>query len=152
MIALIQRVLEASVSVNSEITGAINEGFLVLLGIKHNDNETEAKYLASKTANLRIFNDAEGKMNLSLLDTGYAALVISQFTLHADTRHGNRPSFTGAAEPARAEELYGIFIDELKYLLGFDKVAQGKFGAMMNIKLINNGPVTITLKSRNEYS
>ncbi|HJY64513.1 MAG TPA: D-aminoacyl-tRNA deacylase [Ignavibacteria bacterium] len=151
MLALVQRVLEASVSVDSEIFGAVNDGFLVFLGIKQDDNEAEAKYLAAKTANLRVFNDAEGKMNVSLLDTGYSALVVSQFTLHADTRHGNRPSFTDAAEPKHAEELYKIFIDEMKYLIGFDKVSEGKFGAMMKIKLINDGPVTVTLKSKNEY-
>jgi D-aminoacyl-tRNA deacylase len=151
MIALIQRVLEASVAVDSEITGAIEQGFLVLLGVKQDDNEDEAVYLAAKAANLRVFNDEEGKMNLSLLDTGYSALVVSQFTLHADTKHGNRPSFTGAAEPDKANRLYRVFIDEMKNLLGYHRVSEGKFGAMMKIKLINDGPVTITLKSRNEY-
>jgi len=151
MLALIQRVLNASVSVDSELIGCINEGFLVFLGIKHDDNDNEARYLAAKTANLRVFNDSEGKMNLSLLDTGYGALVIPQFTLHADTKHGNRPSFTDAAEPKYAEELYRTFVDEMKQLLGFDKVAEGKFGAMMKVKLLNDGPVTITLKSKNEY-
>jgi D-aminoacyl-tRNA deacylase len=151
MIALIQRVLEASVAVDSEITGAIEQGFLVLLGVKQDDNDDEAEYLAAKTANLRVFNDEIGKMNLSLLDTGYSALVVSQFTLHADTSHGNRPSFTSAAEPEKANLLYRVFIDELKNLLGHHRVSEGKFGAMMEIKLINDGPVTITLKSRNEY-
>jgi D-tyrosyl-tRNA(Tyr) deacylase len=151
MIALIQRVLEASVAVDSEVVGAIEKGFLVLLGVRKEDNENEAKYLAAKTANLRAFNDEEGKMNLSLLDTAYSAIVVSQFTLHADTRHGNRPSFTEAAEPSHAEQMYRTFIDEMKYLLGFSRVAEGKFGAMMKVKLINDGPVTITLKSKNEY-
>jgi D-tyrosyl-tRNA(Tyr) deacylase len=151
MIALIQRVLEASVAVDSEITGAIEQGFLILLGVKQDDNEDEARYLAAKTANLRVFNDENGKMNLSLLDTGGSALVISQFTLHADTRHGNRPSFTDAAEPDKANELYRVFIDEMKSLLGHYRVNEGKFGAMMKIKLVNDGPVTITLKSKNEY-
>ena len=151
MIALIQRVLEASVAVDSEVVGAIENGFLVLLGVKNSDNENEAKYLAAKTANLRVFNDENGKMNLSLLDTGYSTLVVSQFTLHADTRHGNRPSFTESAEPDQAEQLYRTFIDEMKYLVGFNRVAEGKFGAMMKIRLINDGPVTITLKSKNEY-
>lgn len=151
MIALIQRVLEASVAVDSEITGAIEQGFLILLGIKQDDNEDEARYLAAKAANLRVFSDEDGKMNLSLLDTGYGALVVSQFTLHADTRHGNRPGFTVAAEPEKANGLYRIFIDEMKYLLGHHRVNEGKFGAMMKIKLINDGPVTITLKSKNEY-
>ncbi len=143
--------IEASVWADSEITGAIESGFLILLGVKKEDNEDEARYLAAKAANLRVFNDENGKMNLSLLDTGGSALVVSQFTLHAETKHGNRPSFTGAAEPKQAEELYRVFIDELKYLLGFHRVAEGKFGAMMKIKLINDGPVTITVKSKNEY-
>jgi D-tyrosyl-tRNA(Tyr) deacylase len=151
MLALIQRVLEASVSVDSGIVSAVDRGLLVFLGVKQEDNENEARYLAAKCANLRIFNDENGKMNISLLDTGFSALVVSQFTLHADTRHGNRPSFTGSAEPALAEELYKIFIEEMKYLVGFNRVAEGKFGAMMKIKLINDGPVTITLKSKNEY-
>ena len=150
MLAVIQRVLEASVSVESELMGIINEGFLVFLGVKHDDNENEARYLAAKTANLRVFNDSEGKMNLSLLDTGFCALVISQFTLHADTKHGNRPGFTDSAGPQHAEELYSVFIEEMKQLLGHDKVAEGKFGAMMKVKLLNDGPVTITLKSKNE--
>lgn len=151
MLALIQRVAEASVAVDSEIVGSIEHGFLVLLGVKQSDNEEEARYLASKTANLRVFNDENGKMNLSLLDTGGSALVVSQFTLHADSRHGNRPSFTESANPEQAEQLYRIFIDEMKYLLGFNRVAEGKFGAMMKIRLMNDGPVTITLKSKNEY-
>lgn len=151
MLALVQRVLEASVSVDSEIAGKIELGFLVLLGIKHEDNDDEARYLAAKTANLRVFNDDSGKMNLSLLDTGGSALVVSQFTLHADSRHGNRPSFTQSADPANAEHLYKTFIDEMKYILGFHRVSEGRFGAMMKIKLINDGPVTILLKSKNEY-
>ena len=151
MIALIQRVLEASAAVDSEVVGAIDKGILILLGVRKDDNEEEAKYLAAKAANLRIFNDENGKMNVSLLDTDGNALVVSQFTLHADTRHGNRPSFIDAAESEQAEHLYRIFIDELKYTIGFHRVAEGKFGAMMKIKLINDGPVTITLKSKNEY-
>jgi len=151
MIALIQRVLEASVAVESELLGKIEHGFLIFLGVKQDDNEDEARYLAAKTANLRVFNDSDNKMNLSLLDTGFGALVISQFTLHADTKHGNRPSFTEAAEPKKAEELYGVFIKELKSLIGSSNVEEGKFGAMMKIKLINDGPVTISLKSKNEY-
>lgn len=150
MIALIQRVSECSVTVGSELTGKINAGILVLLGVKHEDNENEAAYLAAKAANLRIFHDENEKMNLSLLDTGLEAMVVSQFTLHADTRHGNRPSFTDSAEPVKAEELYEYFIKELKMLIGFDKVQTGKFGAMMKVKLVNDGPVTITLKSKNE--
>jgi D-tyrosyl-tRNA(Tyr) deacylase len=151
MIALIQRVLEASVAVDSQIINRINAGLLVLLGIKSEDSETEAKYLAAKTLNLRIFNDENGKMNLSVLDTGGEVLVISQFTLYADTKHGNRPSFTGACEAEKAEQLYNCYIDECKNLISYNRVFGGQFGAMMKIKLINDGPVTIILKSKNEY-
>jgi D-tyrosyl-tRNA(Tyr) deacylase len=151
MIALIQRVLEASVAVDSRLVDKIDNGILVLLSIRNNDTESDAKYIASKTLNLRIFNDENSKMNLSLLDTEYEILAISQFTLHADTRHGNRPSFTDACEPKRAELLYKTYIDECRNLLGPEKVREGIFGAMMKIKLINDGPVTILLRSKNDY-
>jgi D-tyrosyl-tRNA(Tyr) deacylase len=129
----------------------INRGLLVLLGVRSEDSENDAKYLAAKTVNLRIFSDENDKMNLSLLDTGFEILVVSQFTLHADTRHGNRPSFTDAAEPEKANELYNSYIAELKNLIGHDKVRVGKFGAMMKVKLVNDGPVTIILRSKNDY-
>lgn len=151
MIALTQRVLEASVAIDSEFVNKIGNGFLVLLGIRNNDTENDARYLASKTVNLRVFSDENEKMNLSLLDTGYEMLVVSQFTLHADTRHGNRPSFTDACEPERAEQLYKIYLDECKNFIGHNKVREGKFGAMMKVKLINDGPVTIILRSKNDY-
>ncbi len=150
MIALIQRVIQSSVTVKAELIDKIDGGLLVLLGVRQDDNENEAKYLAAKTANLRIFQDENEKMNLSLLDNGLEALVISQFTLHADTRYGNRPSFTDAAEPVKANELYELYIEELKNLIGHDKVRKGIFGAMMKINLVNDGPVTIILKSKNE--
>lgn len=151
MIALIQRVLDAEVTVDSELINRIGGGLLVLLGLRNEDTESEAKYLAAKTVNLRIFNDENSKMNLSLLDTGGEILVISQFTLHADTRHGNRPSFTGACEAEKAEHLYDHYMNECKNLLTTGRVSGGKFGAMMKIKLVNDGPVTIILKSKNEY-
>jgi D-tyrosyl-tRNA(Tyr) deacylase len=151
MIALVQRVLESSVTVDSQLVDLIGHGLLVLLGVRNDDSENDAKYLAAKTVNLRIFSDDAGKMNLSLLDTGFEILVVSQFTLHADTRHGNRPSFTDAAEPVKAEELYEAYINELKNLIGHDKVRSGRFGAMMKVKLINHGPVTIILRSKNDY-
>ncbi len=151
MIALTQRVLESSVTVDSQLVDMISRGLLVFLGVRADDNENDSKYLAAKTVNLRIFSDENDKMNLSLLDTGYEILVISQFTLHADTRHGNRPSFTDAAEPEKANELYLAYIQELKDLLGHDRVREGKFGAMMKIKLINDGPVTIIQRSKNDY-
>jgi D-tyrosyl-tRNA(Tyr) deacylase len=151
MLALTQRVLEASVSVDSQMIDHISGGILVLLGIRNDDTENDAKYLAAKTVNLRIFPDENDKMNRSLIDTELELLVVSQFTLHADTRHGNRPSFTDACEPERAEYLYGIFIEECKNLIGFNKVREGRFGAMMKVKLVNDGPVTIILRSKNDY-
>lgn len=151
MLALIQRVSEASVAIGSEITGEIRNGLLVFIGVKNEDDENEARYLAAKTINLRIFNDENGKMNLSLLDVNGELLAVSQFTLHADTKHGNRPSFTDAAPQPKAEELYKYFADECRSLIGHHRVAEGRFGAMMNVKLINSGPVTIMLKSKNEY-
>lgn len=151
MIALIQRVLESSVAVDSEVIDEIEGGLLVLLGVRNDDTEQDAEYLAAKTVNLRIFGDESGKMNLSLLDTGMQILVIPQFTLHADTRHGNRPSFTDACTPDRAEHLYNHYLQECRNLLGHYKVHEGKFGAMMKIKLVNDGPVTIILRSKNDY-
>jgi D-tyrosyl-tRNA(Tyr) deacylase len=151
MIALVQRVLESKVSVDSQLIDMIGGGLLVLLGVREEDIENDAAYLAAKTVNLRIFPDEHDKMNLSLLDTKQEMLVVSQFTLHAETRHGNRPSFTEAAEPKLAEHLYQCYIQECKNLIGHDKVKQGKFGAMMKVKLINDGPVTIILRSKNDY-
>jgi len=109
-------------------------------------------YLASRVARLRIFNDREGKMNLSLLDTGGAVLVVSQFTLHADTRKGNRPSYGHAAEPGLALQLYDRFVEELRAQLGSDRVETGEFAAMMEVELVNDGPVTVTVKSKSEYT
>ena len=151
MIALIQRVLESSVAIDSRVIDEIAGGILVLLGVRNDDTEQDAAYLASKTVNLRIFSDSNDKMNLSLLDNGLDILVISQFTLHADTRHGNRPSFTDACEPERAEHLYKYYIEECRNLLGHHRVHEGTFGAMMKIKLVNDGPVTIILRSKNDY-
>jgi len=151
MIALIQRVLGSSVTVNAELIDSIRGGLLVLLGVRAEDVESDSKYLAAKTVNLRVFPDENDKMNLSVLDTDYDILVISQFTLHADTRHGNRPSFTEAAEPEKARELYMHYINELKELIGHTRVHEGKFGAMMKVKLLNDGPVTIILRSKNDY-
>ncbi len=151
MIALVQRVIEASVFENSNLINQIEEGLLILLGIRNDDSEDDAKYLASKTINLRIFGDEKEKMNLSLLDIGKEILIVSQFTLHADTKHGNRPSFINSSEPVKAEKLYDYFINECKNFIGFSKVKSGIFGAMMNVRLVNNGPVTIILRSKNEY-
>jgi D-tyrosyl-tRNA(Tyr) deacylase len=142
MRAVVQRVSSASVSVAGEVVGAIEAGLLVLLGVADGDGEDEAVRLAAKLAKLRIF-EREGKFDLSLLDTGVAALVVSQFTLLADTGKGNRPSFTDAARPEVAEPLYERFCAELR-ALGI-RVEQGRFGAHMEVALVNDGPVTIVL-------
>ncbi|MGQ9679018.1 MAG: D-aminoacyl-tRNA deacylase [bacterium] len=143
MRALIQRVSRAKVFVDGTTTGAIGAGLLVFLGIGKNDNEVICRQLASRVARLRIWDDEKGKMNLSLLDIGGAALVVSQFTLYADTQHGLRPSFSAACEPTRARELYERFITELRYI-GVP-VETGQFGARMDVELVNSGPVTIVL-------
>lgn len=149
---LIQRVSRARVTVDDRLTGSIDNGVLVFLGVTHGDTEEDARYLAGRLARLRIFNDEDGKMNLSVNDIGGSALVVSQFTLHADTRKGNRPSYGHAAEPAPAERLYEMFVAELSALLGAERVATGEFGAMMQVELINDGPVTVTVKSKSEYA
>lgn len=146
MKALIQRVCSASVSVGDECVAEINTGVLVLLGISQTDTFEEAAWLALKVANLRIFSDAEGKMNLSLSDTGGEALVVSQFTLYGDARKGNRPSYIQAARPEQAEPLYECFVAELQKHLS-TAVQTGVFGADMQVSLINNGPVTIIIES-----
>ena len=145
MRAVVQRVSQASVTVGDEVVGAIGQGLLILLGIGVGDSEAEARLLAEKTANLRIFADEEGRFNRSLLDVGGEALVVSQFTLYADTRRGRRPSFSDAAPPEIAAPLVDIFADELRRL-GV-AVSTGRFGAMMQVALVNDGPVTILLDS-----
>lgn len=144
MRALIQRVAKAKVTVNGTTVGEIGAGLLIFLGVGKQDNETHCRQLASRVARLRIWDDDAGKLNRSLLETGGAALVVSQFTLYADTRHGLRPSFSDAAEPARARELYEQFVTELRYL-GVP-VQTGIFGARMEVELVNSGPVTIILE------
>lgn len=141
---LIQRVSEASVTVENKVVGKIREGFLVFLGITHNDSETEAQFLADKVANLRVFEDSEGKMNLSLKDVKGAALIISQFTLYGDAIKGRRPSFTDAAKPAKAIPLYEYFISEVRK--NGVKTEAGIFGAKMEVSLVNSGPVTILIE------
>ena len=144
MKAVIQRVTNASVSVDGAVKGSINCGLLVYLGIAHDDTEADANWLAEKIAFLRIFNDADGKMNLSLKDLkDYGVLVISQFTLLADARKGRRPSWNGAAEPLKAKQLYEYFIDVVKKhgLI----CENGEFQAFMQVTYTNDGPVTIVL-------
>jgi D-aminoacyl-tRNA deacylase len=143
MRAVVQRVSRASVLVGAQAETEIGRGLLVLLGIAEGDRGEDAERLAGKVARLRIFEDDEGKLARSVLDAGGAALVVSQFTLIADTRKGNRPSFSRAAEPEQAEPLYGRFCDELR-ALGVP-VATGVFGASMEVELVNDGPVTIVL-------
>jgi len=144
MKAVIQRVTRASVTVDNEVTGSIHEGFLVLLGVAQGDTKAEAELLAGKIARLRVFRDEAGKMNLSLLDTGGSALVISQFTLCADIKKGNRPAFTPAAPPEEANALYEYFCGCLRGE-GVQNVQTGVFGAEMHVALLNHGPVTILM-------
>ncbi len=142
MKAIIQRVKNASVSVDGKIVGDCGEGYMILLGAAEGDTKAEAELLARKTANLRVFCDENDKMNLSILDIGGEILAISQFTLLADVKKGNRPSFINAMEPNMANELYECFCDEL-IKNGVKKVAKGIFGADMKVSLVNDGPVTI---------
>ena len=147
MRALLQRVSEASVSIDGRIHSTISGGLLVFLGVGGNDTSADARYLAERVAFLRIFNDENQKMNRSVRDTGGSSLVVSQFTLYADTRKGHRPSFTDAASPEIAERLYNEFIVILSEYIGADHVRSGLFRAMMDIALVNDGPVTILLES-----
>jgi len=146
MRAVVQRVTRAKVTVEDEITGEIKHGLAVLLGVSRDDTEAEAKYLATKILALRIFDDANGKMNLSVRDVGGGVLVVSQFTLYGDVRRGLRPSWIEAAEPEKAEPLYEFFLKLIRDDLG--AVAHGRFKAMMQVELINDGPVTILLDSK----
>ena len=145
MRAVIQRVSCAKVSVENEIVGEIGAGILILLGVADGDSEADANYLLEKTVNLRIFEDADDKMNLSLVDIKGDLLVVSQFTLFGDVRKGRRPSFIKAAAPVKANRLYEFFVSEARKQIA--KVETGKFQAMMDVELINDGPVTILLDS-----
>lgn len=147
MRALLQRVSNASVTIDGTVVSQIGEGFLILLGIGAGDDGTDIAWLCGKIARMRIFPDEEGKMNRSLADTGGAALVVSQFTLHASTNKGNRPSFLAAAPPELAEPLYETFCEALSAEIR-KPVARGRFGADMQVSLTNDGPVTIWLDSR----
>ena len=149
MRACIQRVREASVTVDSEIVGSIGRGLLVLLGVGHDDEDRDARHLADRIRGLRIFEDDEGKMNRSLEDIGGALLVVSQFTLFGDCRKGRRPSFTQAAPPELAERLYETFVASVG-MRGID-VATGVFRAQMDVALINDGPVTLLMDSRKAF-
>lgn len=148
MKAVIQRVKNASVAVDNNIVGEINEGYLILLGAGDNDSEKDCEKLADKISKLRIFSDENDKINLSLNDVNGDVLVISQFTLYADCRKGNRPSFINAGNPQKAEELYELFIEILSKKIN-GKVEHGVFGADMKVSLLNNGPFTILLECEN---
>ncbi|MBL7013977.1 MAG: D-tyrosyl-tRNA(Tyr) deacylase [Candidatus Marinimicrobia bacterium] len=145
MIAVIQRCSHGNVTVNKSIVGEIGQGLVILLGVAENDQEQDGDYLVNKIMHLRIFSDNNDKMNLSLLDIGGSALVISQFTLCGDTRKGRRPSFTHAASPEKGKILYEYFMTKLSQ--GGIPVQSGKFGAMMDVSLMNDGPVTFVLDS-----
>jgi D-tyrosyl-tRNA(Tyr) deacylase len=148
MIAVIQRVSEASVKIDGKVKGKIGLGFLVLLGIDQDDDEEDLEWLSKKVAGMRIMSDQEGKMNLSLSDVQGDVLLISQFTLHASTKKGNRPSFINAAKPDKAIPLYKLFIQALEKEL-LKPIQTGEFGADMKVSLTNDGPVTIVIDSKN---
>ncbi len=146
MRVLLQRVSAGSVKVEGEVAGEIAGGFVALVGVTHSDTEAEAEKLANKTANLRVFSDSDGKMNLSLLDVAGGILVVSQFTLYADARKGRRPSYIQAAQPDTAEPLVRRFAECLERA-GVQRVEHGVFGAQMQVAIQNDGPVTIMLDS-----
>ena len=146
MRVIVQRALNATVTIDGSVAGQIDKGFLLLVGVTHSDTEKEAQLLAKKVANLRVMEDAEGKMNLSLAQTEGAILSISQFTLYSDCRKGNRPAFIDAARPEQAEPLYNYFNTLLRDEYGLH-VETGVFGADMKVSFINDGPVTIILDS-----
>lgn len=149
MKAVVQRVSRAKVTVGDEVTGEIGNGLLVLLGVAQEDNEAAADYLVDKVVGLRVFEDVDGKMNLSVADVGGAVLVVSQFTLYGDARRGKRPSFDRAARPERANELYDYFVTKVRSA-GL-RCETGRFQAMMDVELVNDGPVTILLDSEKSF-
>ncbi|GAA4845955.1 D-aminoacyl-tRNA deacylase [Algivirga pacifica] len=149
MIAVIQRVGKSQVSIDGEVVGRVDKGLNVLLGVGHEDTAEDVQWLANKIVNMRIFGDEEDKMNLSIKDVGGDILLISQFTLHASTKKGNRPSYIDAAKPDRAIPLYEQMKDTLEELLG-RKVETGEFGADMQVEIMNDGPVTILVDTKNK--
>ncbi len=150
MRALIQRVKRCQVTIGGQVYSATGKGMLVLLGVRTGDSEADADYLADRCAALRIFEDSEGKMNLSVKEIDGEVMVVSQFTLYGDTRKGNRPGFTEAAPPELANALYEKFVDRLRRQLGVSKVATGVFRAMMDVELVNDGPVTVMVESKSD--
>jgi D-tyrosyl-tRNA(Tyr) deacylase len=149
MRALVQRVKEAGVYISDpEFIAETGHGMVILLGVKEGDTLNDVNFVADKCSKLRIFEDEAGKMNISIKETGGEILIISQFTLYGETTKGNRPNFTLAAKPEHANELYEAFISRMKQNLGRDKIKTGIFGAMMTIKIINDGPVTLLVESK----
>ena len=146
MKALIQRVERASVTIAGETVASIGKGYLVLFGVAHTDTEEMARHLAKRLVALRIFEDDAGKTNKSIVDVDGSVVVVSQFTLYADTRHGNRPGFSEAARPEKAIPLYELFVSSLRELLGEGRVGTGRFGAEMKVELLNDGPFTVELE------
>ena len=145
MKAWIQRVLEASVEIGGERVAEIGNGYLVLLGVTHSDTEKSADEMAERICTLRLFEDGEGKTNLSLVDVGGSVIVVSQFTLYADTSHGRRPGFSHAARPELAKPLYERVVANLRAAIGEDRVGTGRFGAEMKVRLLNDGPFSVEL-------
>ena len=148
MKALVQRVAEASVTIDGEIVAEIGKGYLILFGVTHGDTEAMADKLASRVVKLRIFEDENGKTNKSIEDVAGSVIVVSQFTLYADTDHGNRPGFSAAARPDLAIPLYERFVADLRAALGPERVSTGRFGADMKVRLLNDGPFTVELQER----
>ncbi len=148
MKALVQRVTEASVTIDGEVVAEIGRGYLVLFGVTHGDTEEMADKLASRVVKLRIFEDDSGKTNKSIEDVAGSVIVVSQFTLYADTDHGNRPGFSNAARPDLAIPLYERFVADLRAALGPERVGTGRFGADMKVRLLNDGPFTVELSEQ----
>ncbi|MCD6498552.1 MAG: D-tyrosyl-tRNA(Tyr) deacylase [Deltaproteobacteria bacterium] len=150
MRAVVQRVSRARVTVGGKLVGAIDQGLLVLVGVGQDDDEHDVSYLANKVCGLRVFADEQGLMNRSLIDIAGGLLAVSQFTLYGDCRKGRRPSFVKAMEPERAARLFEAFVDEVRQL-GVSRVATGRFRAMMDVELINDGPVTLLIDSKKQF-
>ena len=146
MKVVVQRVSEASLTIEGKLHAQIGKGFAILLGIRTGNTKEAAMFLADKCSSLRVFEDANNKMNLALKDVNGSVLIVSQFTLYGDAQKGNRPSFIEAARPEEAQPLYELFIERMKSLLGDDKVHTGVFGAMIDVKIVNSGPVTILIE------